>query len=61
MEWFDGKGVCFQSKDQGVKLHGLCCVWSSMLIEYSPIEFLKKVPRLITWPTYLSRLSFNLA
>ncbi len=28
--WFDGKGVCFQSKGQGIKPYGWCCVWLTM-------------------------------
>jgi len=37
----------------------LCVVNNGMLTEYSPIEFLNYVPRLITWPTYLPRLGFK--
>jgi len=29
--WLGGKGVCFQSKGQGIKLHEWCCVWSIMV------------------------------
>jgi hypothetical protein len=55
--WFDGKGCLhpFQrSKDQ-TSWVVLCVVNNGKLIEYSPIEFLKYVPRLIMWPTYLVR------
>ncbi len=42
MGWVDGKGVCFHSEGQGIKLHEWCCVVNNgMLTEYSPIEFLK--------------------
>jgi hypothetical protein len=33
MGWFDGKGVCFQSKGQGIKPHEWCCVWSTMVVD----------------------------
>jgi hypothetical protein len=36
----------------------LCVVNNGTLIEYSSIEFLEYVPRLIMWLTYLPRLSF---
>jgi hypothetical protein len=29
--WLDGKGVCVHSKAQGIKPHGWCCVWSTMV------------------------------
>jgi hypothetical protein len=33
----------------------LCVVNNGMLTEYSRIELLEEVPRLITWPTYLHK------
>jgi len=29
--WLDGKGVCFDSKNQEIKSHEWCCVWWTMV------------------------------
>ncbi len=61
MGWLDGKGVCLYSIGQRIKSHEWCCVVNNgMLIEYSPIEFLEYVLKLIMWPTYLGDI-LNLA
>jgi hypothetical protein len=31
MGQLDGKGVCLQSKSDGIKPHGWCCAWSTMI------------------------------
>ncbi len=38
MRWLDAKGVYLHSKDKGIKPHGWCCVWSTMVC--SPNIFL---------------------
>jgi hypothetical protein len=58
VEWFDGKGVCFHSKGQGIKLHEWCCVWSTMVCRLN-IPLLNSYNRCLGWLRGLLRLGFK--
>ncbi len=46
--WLSGKGVCFQSKGQGIKPHGWCCGWSTIV--FSPnILLTNSYNRCLSW------------
>jgi hypothetical protein len=43
VRWLDGKGVCLQSKGQGIKLHEWCCCGQQ---SYVDLIFSYPIPRI---------------
>jgi hypothetical protein len=46
--WLDGKGVCLQSKGQGIKPHEWCCVQST-IVRWPNILLFNSYNRCLGW------------